>query len=81
MKRLLTSKEPFGFITNSMYLVLVFKILVKYKKINVKTFTSKTAVESITFRIVFGTYYLVARLFLNQGSKNVLHCSVISVYG
>ena len=81
----MTSKEPFGFITNSMYPVLVFKILVKYKKINVKTFTSKTAVESITFRIVFGTYYLVARLFhskfLNQGSKNVLHCSVISVYG
>ena len=63
MKRLLTSKELVRFITNSMYLVLVFKMRVKYKKINVKTFTSKTVVESITFRIVFGTYYLVARLF------------------
>ena len=63
MNRLLTLKEPVAFITNSMYLVLVFKMLVKLKKINVKMFTNKKAVESIVFPVVFGTSYLVARLF------------------
>ena len=42
-----------------MTLVLVFKILVKYMEINAKIFISKKVVKSITFAMVFGTYYLV----------------------
>ena len=56
-------------ITNSIHFVLVF-LMLAYRKINVKIFTSKKVVESITFPTVFGTYHLVATVFgsnfLNQ---------------
>ena len=45
-------------------------MLAKYSKINVKMFTSKKVVKSITFPTVFGTYHLVVTVldsnFLNQ---------------
>ena len=46
LKILLTLKEPVAVITNSTYLVLVFKMLAKQRKINAKMFTSKKDVES-----------------------------------
>ena len=62
----------------SMHLILVFKIVVKWKEINLKILTRKKFVKSITFTTAFGIYYSVARVFsLNQNvsyfCKNVLN--------
>ena len=52
-----------------MHLVLVFLMLVRWGKINVKV-TRKKVVKNIAFPTVFYTYYLVATVFgsnfLNQ---------------
>ena len=65
MNSLLTLKKPVAVITNSAYLVLMFKMLVKQRKINVKMFPSKELLKVKQFPGVFGTYSLVATVFDN----------------
>ena len=48
LNSLLTLKKPVAVITNSAYLVLMFTMLVKQRKINVKMFPSKEIVKSKT---------------------------------
>ena len=49
-------KESVAFSTNSINFVLVFKIPVKYWKIDVKMFTSKEVAKGITATRAFSTY-------------------------
>ena len=56
-------KKPVAVITNSTHLILVFKMLVKQRKINIKMFPSKELLKVKQFPRVFGTYSLVATVF------------------
>ena len=64
MNSFLALKKTVTVITNSTYfLPLVFKMLVKQRKINVKISPSKEIVKIKQFTRVFGTYSLVATVF------------------
>ena len=68
-------KKPVAVTTNSTHLALVFKMLVKLRKVNVKMITSKDVVGSITVPRVFGTYSLVVRVFDNFFNLKSLYSS------
>ena len=59
------TKKSVAVITNSTYLPLVFKMLVKQRKINVKLFQAKKLLKVKQFPKVFGAYSLVATVFDN----------------
>ena len=65
LNSLLTLKKPVVVIMNSTYLILLFKMLVKQRKINVKMFPSKELLKVKHFPRVFGTNSLVATVFDN----------------